>query len=118
MVAPQLKSSPAASALLLSTTTMNTIFRPLHHPQLAPVSPAAPTALLPVPPVLSAITAHPAQLWAAHVNVTVSLAEGIVSSLTVEVLAVVTVTIPALAAPQVARRTTAPLAPAPEDTES
>jgi hypothetical protein len=52
------------------------------------------------------------------VNVTVSLAEGIASSLTVEVLVVATVTILALAALQVARRTTALLAPAPEDTES
>lgn len=118
MVAPQLRSSPAASALLLLTTTMDTLFRPLHHPQLAPVSPAAPTALLPVLPVLSAITAHQAQLWAAHVNVMVLLAEGIASSLTVEVLVVVTVMILALAVLQVARRTTALLAPAPEDMES
>jgi len=107
MLRPQSKSSRAASALLLLTTTI-TIFQPLHHPPLAPAFPAAPTALLPVPPALSAITAHqgPA-LWAAHVNVMVSLAEGTASSLTVEahVVAIVRM-IPTLAAHPAARKNT------------
>lgn len=80
---------------------MVTISQDLHHHPLAQAFPAVPTAVLQARQVLSAITAHHVQpLVAAHVSVTVSLAEVIGSSSIVGVHAVVTVTIPVLVALQ------------------
>jgi len=79
---------------------------PHRHPS-DQVSPVAPTAILQAQQVLSAIIVLRAQvLVAVLVNATVSLAEGIVSNSTVEVHAVATVMILALAVLPVPKKNT------------
>jgi len=71
---------------------MTTISLDLHHRPWGQASPVAPTAILRALQVLSAITAHHAQvLVAVHVNATVSLAGAIGSNSIVAVRAVATV---------------------------
>jgi hypothetical protein len=87
-------------------TTTATPQEDLRHPPLVQVSPAAPTATLPAPPVLSATTAHLAQLpQAARVSATALPGRVIVSNSTAEVHAAATATTLAPAAHPTAKST-------------
>jgi len=104
-MALQLWRNSRTASVQQPSMSMATIWLGLHRHPWDQAFPADPTAILPAQQALSAITARHGQVLAAvHVNVTVSLAEVIESSSTVEVHAVATVTILVLAVLPVPRK--------------